>query len=48
MNIRLHCFEVWRDRRKFRMRIEKTRASMNPSKVGIEQRIEQIGNTTQI
>lgn len=38
-NIRLRCFEVWRNGRRARIKIERIRASTPPSLFGIERRI---------
>lgn len=37
--MRLRCFDVWRNGRKARIRIDKIRATTPPSLFGIERRI---------
>lgn len=37
--VRLRCFEVWRNGRKAKIRIERTRATTPPSLLGMERRI---------
>lgn len=37
--VRLRCFEVWRNGRKARIRIDMTRATTPPSLFGIERKI---------
>lgn len=38
-NVRLRCFEVWRNGRKAKIRIDRTRATTPPNLLGIERRI---------
>lgn len=38
-NVRLRCFEVWRNGRKAKIRIDRTRATTPPNLLGMERRI---------